>query len=68
MLAITAIIVVVRIHWFDVGDRLQNAHWGDPVVPFLNDIPRLPCPSLLVDHAVEEAVPPRQFRGCAVGV
>jgi hypothetical protein len=42
MLAITAIIVVVRIHWFDVGDRLQDAHRGDPVVALLDDIPRLP--------------------------
>jgi hypothetical protein len=42
MLAITAIIVVVRIHWFDVVARLQDSHWGDPVVTLLNDIPRLP--------------------------
>ncbi len=35
-------IVGVRIHWFDVGERLQDAHRGDPVVPFFDDIPRLP--------------------------
>jgi hypothetical protein len=35
-------IVVVRIHWFHVVARLQDAHWGDPVVALLNDIPSLP--------------------------
>jgi hypothetical protein len=40
--ALFVFIVVVRIHWFDVGAQLQYSHWGDPVVPFLDDIPRLP--------------------------
>jgi hypothetical protein len=35
-------IVVVRMHWFDVGERLQNAHRRDPVVALLDDIPSLP--------------------------
>jgi hypothetical protein len=40
--ALFIFIVGVRIHWFDVGERLQDAHWGDPVVTLLDDIPRLP--------------------------
>jgi hypothetical protein len=40
--ALFVFIVVVWIHWFDVGERLQDAHRGDPVVALLNDIPRLP--------------------------
>jgi hypothetical protein len=35
-------IVVVRIQLVDVVARLQDSHWGDPVVALLNDIPRLP--------------------------
>ncbi len=68
MLAITAIIVVVRIQLVDVVARLQDAHRGDPIVAFLDYIPRLPRSSFFVDHAVEEAVAPCQFRWGAVGV
>ena len=59
MLAITAIIVGVWIHWFDVGVQLQDAHRRDPVVALFNDIPSLPCASFLVNHPVEEAIAPR---------
>jgi hypothetical protein len=52
-------IVVVRIHWFDVGDRLQDAHRGDPSVTFLDYIPSLPCSCLLVNHSIQEAIAPR---------
>jgi hypothetical protein len=40
--ALFIFIVGVRIHWFHVVARLQDAHRGDPVVALLNDIPRLP--------------------------
>jgi hypothetical protein len=42
MLAITAIIVVVRIQLVDVVARLQDAHRGDPGIALLDYIPRLP--------------------------
>ena len=35
-------IVAIRLHWFDVVARLQDTHWGDPVVALLDDIPSLP--------------------------
>ena len=59
MLAITAIIVGVWIHWFDVVARLQDAHRRDPVLALLNDIPSLPRSSLLVDHPIQESIAPR---------
>jgi len=40
--ALFVFIVGVRMHWFDVGVRLQDTHRRDPVVTFLDDIPSLP--------------------------
>jgi len=51
-------IVGVRLQWFDVGERLQDAHRRDPVVAFLDHIPSLPCTGLFIDHAVKETIAP----------
>ena len=52
-------IVVVRLQWFDVGERLQDAHRRDPSVTLLDYIPSLPRPSLFVDESVKEPIAPR---------
>ena len=52
-------IVVVRLHWFDVGDRLQNTHRGDPSVTLLDDIPGLPRASLFIDESIKKPIAPR---------
>ena len=68
MLAITAIIVVVRIQLVDVVARLQDTHRGDPSIALLDYIPSLPRSSLLVDHAIKESIPPSQFGWGSIGV
>ncbi len=61
-------IVGVRVQLIDVVARLQDAHRGDPGIALLDYIPRLPRSSFFVDHAVEEAIPPCQFRWGSIGV